>query len=136
LLWPLGDGVNFALYVRFRFWSVELNRMIECAPRIITDLGSVPGPLKLKFPPWSRLGACYVLHDRCYFEQDMTRAQADNVLREAGYVLGADEADVEEVYEGVHLFGQAAWDRNAALKASGYRRQVTGVANFPYASAA
>jgi hypothetical protein len=133
---PLGDGTNWALQARFRYWSVALNRMVEVPVRFVTDFGSVPGVLKLKFPPWSRAGGGYLLHDFAYWDQTMTRPEADNLLREAMDVLGVDATDAMEIYQGVHLFGQAAWDRNAALKASGYTRLASTESNPPYASAA
>lgn len=133
---PLADGEQWRLNSRFRFWSQTLGKTVEVPARFITDFGSVPGLLKLKFPPWSRAGAGYVVHDWSYWLQECTRTEADLVLREALDVLAVEQAAVVEIYEGVHLFGHAAWKRNAELKASGYTRMASTEANPPYAAAA
>jgi hypothetical protein len=133
---PLGDGSNWRVNRRFRFWSATLNRMVEVPDHFIVDFASTPRALWAVYPPWGRYGAAAVLHDWLYWSQECTRAEADLVLREAMDTLGVEPGDVTAIYDGVHLFGQGAWDHNAALKANGYTRMASNDPNPPYASAA
>jgi len=143
---PLGDGVQWAHMQPFRYQSDILRALalathpdglVEILPHemgSVTDFGSIPKPLQNIYPVWSRAGAGYCVHDALYFWQTTTREVADNILREAMIVLGVDGVTVNAIYNGVRLFGQAAWDHNAALKANGYQKRVPlGESNPPYA---
>lgn len=133
---PLADGVQWRLNSQFRFWSETLGRMVVVPARFIVDFASIPRVLWAVLPPWARYGAAAVIHDWLCWSQECTREQADAVLREAMDVLAVPELDIAVIYEGVRLGGQAAWDANAELKASGYSRMASTEASPPYASAA
>lgn len=133
---PLADGQRFRLNSRFRFWSDVLKEMVEVPARFVTDLASIPRPLWSILPPWERYGPAAVLHDWLYWQQDCERDEADQVLREAMDVLSVDVVAVAKIYAGVRLGGQASWERNQALKASGYTKMASTEASPPYASAA
>ena len=130
---PLSDGVQWRINGGFGYES-NIGGLIQVPDGRCTDFASIPKPIQNVYPVWYRYGPAAVIHDEEYWLQNKTRADADNILREAMLVLGVDEVTVAAIYSGVHLFGQAAWEHNAALKASGYRKMVkpnSGVA--PYA---
>lgn len=133
---PLADGLQWRVNSRFRFWSTTLGRLVEVPARFITDFTSRPELLATFLPRWSDFGAAALVHDWLYWSQETTRAEADLVLREAMEVLAVDPRQVTAIYQGVHMFGQYAWDRNTKLKASGYTRMAATEANPPYAAAA
>lgn len=133
---PLADGVQWALQTRFRFYSYVLARWIEVPARFVVDFASIPRALWNLLPPWQRYGAASVIHDHLYWEQDCTREQADDVLREAMEVLGVPDFEIGVIYNGVRLGGQVAWEQNQARKASGATRMASTEANPPYASVA
>ena len=133
LVSPEPDGIQWVIrnVDGFRYIS-DIVGLITVPEGFCTDFGSVPAPLRLKFPPWSTAGPGYIIHDWLYFSALSNRAQADSVLRECMDVLGVDKMDAAEIYLGVRIGGQEAWARNAQLKASGFRRLVTGPDVPPY----
>jgi hypothetical protein len=99
----------------------------------VSDWASIPQELWAILPPWGRYGPASVPHDWGYWEQTLTRLQCDNVLKEASLALGVEEKVVETIYNAVRLFGDASWQRNKALKDSGYKRMVLSPDNPPFA---
>jgi hypothetical protein len=138
---PLPDGLQWEIGSDFRYTSPAHGLITVPGPTpteggFITDFASVPKPLQLKFPPWQRYGAAAILHDWLYFDQSTTFDAANDVLLEAMTLLGVPAQDAKEIYEGVHLFGQGAWRRNAELKANRYTRRASLAATPPYAQVA
>ena len=132
---PLPDGKQWCVYRRLRYLSdvgVGVATTITVNPGFVTDYASIPQELWAILPPWGRYGPASVLHDWGYWQQTLTRQQCDDVLREASLLLGVEDAIVSTIYNAVRLFGQTAWDRNTALRASGYQRMVTGPDTPPY----
>lgn len=129
---PLPDGVQWALQVPLKYQS-DLAGLIIVPWRFISDFASIPKVLWAILPPWSRYGPAAVVHDWLYWS-GVPRAMCDSVLREAMILLGVDKATVDQIYGAVSAFGQSAWERNAALKASGYSRMAGNGSNPPYAA--
>jgi hypothetical protein len=117
----------------FRYQSYVASRVITVPARFITDFTSVPEPLRIMFPVWQRYGPGAIVHDYLYW-QNNDKQEADNVLREAMTVLGVGVDNIVKIYEGVHIFGQPAWEKNAQLKAVGYTRMAGAGSNAPYAA--
>lgn len=137
---PCADGESWRLNAEFRYSSTLLASMggdgaVIVPKRFVTDFASVPKVLWALYPPWGRYGAAAVVHDWLYFSQGCSRETADAVLREAMTVLDVDQESIDTICSGVRAFGQAAWDRNAAVKKLGYTRLASMAANPPYASA-
>lgn len=136
---PMADGTNWRINSEFRyeFGPDSNNQVINIAVPIlfITDFASIPKIIQNVYPVWWRYGAAAIIHDWLYWDQFTTRDVADNVLRDAMETLAVEEHVITDIYNAVHLFGQASWDRNTALKRSGYTRMASTAANPPYASA-
>jgi hypothetical protein len=135
LVSPLPDGEQWQVCNPdgFRYLSdIPGVGLITVPEGFASDYASIPKELWGILPPWGQYGSAAVLHDLEYWNQRLSREQADAVLREASLALGVDEGLVDVIYHAVRTFGQTAWDRNAALKASGYRRMVVGPDTPPY----
>lgn len=128
---PLADGLQWALMADFRYQD---DWIIEVPKGFVTDFASIPQQLWSILPPWQRYGAAAVVHDWLYWDQTHTREQADNVLKDAMTALGVHDATISQIYNAVRLFGDSAWTKNAALKASGYTRQARLDPDPPYAA--
>lgn len=137
---PLADGRGWRLNEFFVYRSDVLlqhseDGLIEVPKGFVTDLASIPRALWAILPPWERYGPAAVVHDWLYWDQAIDRDMADAVLREAMEVLGVAAAERGAIYRGVRVGGgQAAWDRNTALKASGYSRMASPNNLPPYAA--
>lgn len=86
-----------------------------------TDGGSVPRALWWWMPPFGDDAECaYCLHDYVYREAEMlpgmTRAKADELLREASVAAGQPKARARAAWIGVRAFGWIPWNR--------YRREI------------
>lgn len=132
---PMADGINWRHNAEFRFYSRALDRLILVPALEVTDFASTPRAIWSIIPPWGRHGAAACIHDRAYWDQSLTRDQADELLREAMSVLGVAPAVLEAIYDGVRLGGADAWARNAQLKANGLTRLASPGNTPPYAAA-
>ncbi len=128
---PMPDGVQWALQAPLVYES-DLGGEYTVPAGFVTDLASIPKVLWAILPPWSRYGPAAVVHDWLYWS-GVPRATCDGVLREAMILLGVDQATVNQIYGAVSAFGQAAWDRNAELRKSGYTRMAGTGSQPPYA---
>jgi hypothetical protein len=90
--------------------------------RFVTDGASVPRLLWPFAAPWGRHGRAAVLHDFLYFEQNVTRREADLVFR----IVMAEARQLVLVrwamWAAVRLFGWIAWSGNAEDRARGLNR--------------
>lgn len=107
--------------------------LIEIPWGFVTDWASIPQALWSILPPWGLYGAISAPHDWEYKVQRLSRNQADDVLQEGSLLLGVDEKLTHAIYTTVREFGQESWDRNKALKDSGYKRMSLGPDDPPYA---
>ena len=138
---PLADGQQWRLNEDLQYRSTLLldatphdGDVIRVPKGFITDFASVPAMLRGVLPPWNVWGCAAVLHDHLYWTQYLDRDIADSVLLEAMRVLGVDDAIAALIHTGVRVGGQASWDNNAELKASGYTRLAPLADQPPYAS--
>lgn len=136
---PMADGINWRLNKVFSYRSnllhLATNGVIDVMPGFVTDFGSVPQILQAFVSATGRAGPAFVLHDWAYWSKIVDRDTADNILHEAMDALGCPMAQIVEVYNAVHLFGEAAWQKNADLRANGYDRVAPMADNPPFAAA-
>lgn len=99
------------------------NLKVVTAPTgFVTDFASVPRPFWALLPPDDEYVTAAVIHDWLYWSQTTSRSVADLALKDCMVELGVSSIKVAAIYEAVSLFGGAAWDSNAALKAKGEGR--------------
>lgn len=125
------SGLVTLRHVRGRTYEVEeafqyvtlAGRLLTVPVGFFTDGGSVPRLLWPLYPPFgSDCDEAYVLHDYAYAHPerwDMTRGQADALMREVLEVKGFRRTGRFAVWSGVRLFGWCAWRR--------HRREQEGV---------
>jgi len=78
----------------------------------VTDLASIPWPVRAFLPPDGPWAKAAVLHDHLYAtkgEGRFGRKQADGVLREAMEVLGVPAWKRAIIYNAVRLGGGGSW---------------------------
>jgi hypothetical protein len=88
----------------------------------VTDFASIPAVFWSILPPDGEYAYAAVIHDFLYWEQSLSRADADEILRLAMYDLDVASAKSKAIIAAVRIFGKSAWDRNASLKSSGEQR--------------
>ena len=105
-------------------WVPESYRSegIKVPAGFVTDFASVPRLFWSIFPPIGRYGYAALFHDYVYWDQKLTRAQADAVFKNTMEELGVPGWKKAVLYSAVRLFGFAAWKNNSTLKANHERR--------------
>ena len=88
----------------------------------VTDFASIPRAFWSLLPPDGLYTYPAIVHDYLYWEQPVSRSEADLILRYAMEDFRVDAATIRAIYTGVRVGGGVAWSDNAALKASGERR--------------
>lgn len=82
----------------------------------ITDLASIPSPLRAVFDINGLMRAPAVLHDWLYSSQRYSRAGCDAVFLEALEARGVSKTERYAIYSGVRAFGWSHWsERKATL---------------------
>lgn len=127
---PCADGRTWALTDPFEFHYRVRGHI--CRLRIpqgfLTDFASVPLPFRLVLPPWGKYGRASVVHDWMYWDQTLSRRDADRVFLDAMRTLGVWTPARWTIYAGVRCFGRPAWNSNRAERARGTTRVL---AAFP-----
>lgn len=136
---PLADGENWRINITFRYTSALLtaigeSNLVSVPAGFVTDFASIPRAIQIVYPVWERYGPAAVLHDWLYWSQIYQRDIADNILREAMILLAVEDGTITDIFNAVRAFGQSSWERNTALKASGYKRTAPIASNPPYAA--
>lgn len=90
---------------------------VEVPADFVTDFASIPRILWAIAPRWGRYGWAAVIHDFLYWDQRMTRREADEVFLDAMKDSAVPVWRRTVIYRAVRVFGCFAWKRNAALKA-------------------
>lgn len=88
----------------------------------VTDLASVPRAFWSLLRPDGIYSWAAILHDYLYWEQFVSRAQADEIFRFAMQDFKIEPTVIETLYIAVRAGGASAWTTNAELKAKGERR--------------
>ncbi|MGA2160527.1 MAG: DUF1353 domain-containing protein [Dehalococcoidia bacterium] len=106
-----GDGRIFTLLAPLVY--VTKNGEVVTVPAgTPTDGASTPAGLWVTIPPFGKYWLAAILHDYLYRFTSRPKDECDNLLLEAMESLGVDEIEAHTIYEGVHLFGQAAFDED------------------------
>lgn len=130
-VWQNGrtDGASWYLLEDFSYES-DLVGWVRVPALFITDFASIPREFWNMLPPWGPYGPAAIIHDWLYVTRPYPRATADLVLREAMAASGVDHPTLELIYKAVELFGQRAWDADAAARAAGDKRQYNPVLTY------
>jgi Protein of unknown function (DUF1353) len=95
----------------------------------VTDFASVPRLFWSIFPPIGRYGYAALFHDYVYWEQKLTRREADAVFKATMQELGVPDWKTMILFGAVRLFGFVAWRGNAVLKTRGEKRILKAFPN-------
>lgn len=102
--------------------QAALYRAVPVPVGFVTDLASIPRAFWSLLRPDGIYSWAAILHDYLYWEQFVTRQQADDIFRFAMMDFKIEPAVIETVYLAVRTGGASAWTTNAELKAKGERR--------------
>jgi peptidoglycan hydrolase-like protein with peptidoglycan-binding domain len=114
---PFGDGKYWYLREPLT-WLAASGKTFEVPKGFVTDFASVPRPIWWLFPPWAKYGNAAVLHDYCYWEQNISRKEADAVILEGMKDLRVSWLTRQLIYRALRLFGWIAWWGNKREKAA------------------
>ena len=125
LLKPFADNQDWVLF-RDLDYHVGESAIIISVPRgFVTDFASIPQAFwSFGLSPNGRYSKAAIVHDYLYWAQGCSRKQADNIL-----LIAMKESDVQsstraEIYNGVRLGGEHAWQSNSIEKAKSLPRIV------------
>lgn len=90
----------------------------------VTDFASIPRIFWTVLPPDAEYTYAAVIHDYLYWEQRVSRADADLTFRYVMEEFKVAPLAIQAVYTGVRAGGESAWRENAALKKAGERRVI------------
>jgi len=133
---PYGDGINFCVLEPFSYMHSD-GKVVTVPERFITDFASIPREFwTLVGAPWGKYGFIAAVHDWLYYNQETTKAYADDVLFEGMKIMGVGVLDRDAIYEAVSKAGESSWDENARKKSLGFLRVApifpTSVNDLPY----
>lgn len=113
-------------------WKPEKDSVYKKAISVpkgfVTDLTSVPPLFFSVLRPDGDYVYAAIIHDWCYWNQHVTRDEADTVINDCMVHFKISALDRVPIHEMVKLAGQGPWDQNAKLKKAGERRVL---AKFP-----
>lgn len=102
------DGV-WELLAPLSFQSDLIGRTITAPTGHRTDFCSVPRVPLAYDMLGNRARKSGAIHDWLYTSQELTREQADEVLREMLVLNGVSECEAEEFFLAVRMFGGSHW---------------------------
>jgi hypothetical protein len=111
------DGRKWRVLEDFSYWHGDLltGFYIKVPKDFETDFASVPRFFWRLLPPTGEYGKAAVLHDWLYAQNGMvsgqclTRAQCDEIFRDAMDKLGVPKWKVQSMFRAVRMFGRGAW---------------------------
>jgi hypothetical protein len=109
----LPDGIRVVLLEDFVFEYKGATYTIPLG--FISDFATVPDALWGILGPRGRYSVAAVCHDYFYWSGVVDKATADDALFDLSQSFGASWVNREELYEGVRLGGQAAWNHYRQL---------------------
>lgn len=95
---------------------------VDVPAGFVTDLASVPRYLWSWLPNDGPYLHAVIIHDWLYWDQARARDEADNILWVDMSDLKVGYLTRQAIYQGVHWWGQAAWNEDTRLKAAGEKR--------------
>ena len=102
----------------------EALRAVKVPPGFVTDFASIPRVFWSVLPPDGDYTYPAIIHDYLYWEQPVSRSEADTILKYAMEDFKVSTPTIATIYSGVRAGGGIAWDNNAALKKSGEKRTL------------
>lgn len=97
----------------------------------VTDFTSIPRVFWTALRPDGLYTYAAIIHDYLYWEQNVTREEADMIFRFAMEDFKVGPVAINAIYSGVRLGGSFAWDSNAKLKAAGEKRRLKAFPKDP-----
>lgn len=88
----------------------------------VTDLASIPRVFFSLFRPDGTYAYAAILHDYLYWEQRISRRDANKVFFQAMDDLRISPLQRRLLFDAVEYFGERSWSENTALKRKGERR--------------
>lgn len=104
-LWQLLEPLSFK--------SDLLGKTITAPAGTTTDFCSVPRVPLAYDMLGNRARKSGVIHDWCYSSGELTREQADELLREMLVLNGVSECEAQQFYLAVRLFGASHYKENS-----------------------
>lgn len=105
---------------------------VVTAPRgFVTDLASIPRAFFSLLRPDGEYAYAAIIHDYLYWQQEIKRADADDVFRFGMIDLGVSVPVTATLSTAVRDFGEFAWKSNASLKAKGEKRILASLPDDP-----
>jgi ligand-binding SRPBCC domain-containing protein len=92
-------------------------RRIQAVHDFVTDFASIPRMFWSIAPRWGRYGWAAVIHDFLYWDQSLTRREADDVFLNAMKKSAVPVWRRTIIYAAVRVFGCNAWKSNTKAKA-------------------
>jgi Protein of unknown function (DUF1353) len=100
----------------------------------VSDLASVPRIFWSILPKTGRYAYAAIVHDYLYWEQKLSREEADAVFKVAMTDSGVSDLATETLFRAVRVGGRAAWDENSKSKATGEKRILRKLPTDPLIS--
>lgn len=97
---------------------------VAVPPGFVTDFASIPRIFWSILPPDGDYTYPAIIHDYLYWEQPVSRSDADTILKYAMEDFKVSTPKIAAIYSGVRAGGGIAWDNNAALKKAGEKRTL------------
>jgi hypothetical protein len=85
---------------------------IEVPPDFVTDFASIPRLIWPIMPRWGTYGWAAVIHDFLYWDQRLTRREADDVFLDVMKASAVPTWQKIPIYRAVRQWGWWAWKRN------------------------
>lgn len=95
----------------------------------VTDFASVPRIFWTALRPDGDYAYAAVLHDYLYWEQDLSREQADKIMKTVMQEFEVGGITTNLIYTAVRVGGQQAWNENKDAKEAGEHRILS---KFPH----
>jgi hypothetical protein len=123
---PFADNHDWMLVEDLTYSIGRSGVSITIPKGFVTDFASIPQPLwSFGLSPYGRYSKAAIVHDYLYWVQDCTKDQADNILVIAMKESGVSSIQEIEIYEGVHLGGDFAWQSNKKEREQQFPRVIS-----------
>lgn len=105
------DGQNVTLLEPFTYTRRD-GCIITVPPGTTSDGASTPPAMWAALPPFGHYWKAAILHDYLYRDSGLDKDYCDETFLEAMESLNVSEVEQQTLYQGVHLFGQEAFDED------------------------
>lgn len=109
----------------------EAYKPVQVPSGFVTDFTSIPRIFWSALRPDGIYTYAAIIHDYIYWEQSVSREEADEIFRFAMEDFNVGTVAKNAIYSGVRLGGSSAWDNNAKLKAAGEKRRLKAFPKAP-----